>query len=50
MKNMYEVFDEFELAKNKKERIAVLQRNVSKLLTQVLELAFHQYCRKMFPK
>ena len=41
MKNMYEVFDEFELAKNKKERIAVLQKNVSKVMTQVLELAFH---------
>jgi hypothetical protein len=41
MKNMYEVFDEFELAKNKKERIDVINNNMSKLLTQVLELAFH---------
>lgn len=41
MKNMYEIFDEFELAKNKKERLEVLQKNVSKLMTQVLELAFH---------
>lgn len=41
MKNMYEVFDEFEMAKNKKERMSVLSANMSKLLTQVLELAFH---------
>jgi len=41
MKNMYEVFDEFELAKNKKDRMSVIQRNLSKTLVQVLELAFH---------
>jgi len=41
MKNMYEVFDEFELAKNKKERMSVIERNLSKTLVQVLELAFH---------
>ena len=40
MKNMYEVFDEFELAKNKKERMSVIERNLSKTLVQVLELAF----------
>jgi hypothetical protein len=40
MKNMYEIFDEFELAKNKRERLDVLQRNISKTLAQVLELTF----------
>jgi hypothetical protein len=40
MKNMYEVFDEFELAKNKKERMNVIGANLSKTLTQVLSLAF----------
>ena len=41
MKNMYEVFDEFELATNKKDRMKVIENNLSKLLTQVLELAYH---------
>ena len=41
MKNIYEVFDEFEEAKNKKERMAVIEKNLSKTLVQVLELAFH---------
>lgn len=41
MKNIYEVFDEFEEAKNKKERMLVIERNLSKTLVQVLELAFH---------
>ena len=41
MKNIYEVFDEFEEAKNKKERMLVIEKNLSKTLVQVLELAFH---------
>ena len=41
MKNIYEVFDEFEEAKNKKERMEVIGKNLSKTLVQVLELAFH---------
>jgi hypothetical protein len=41
MKNIYEVFDEFELAKNKKERMSVIERNLSKTLVQVLELTYH---------
>jgi len=41
MKNIYEVFDEFELAKNKKDRMAVIGNNLSKALTEVLQLAFH---------
>ena len=30
MKNIYEVFDEFEDATNDDERLAVIQRNLSK--------------------
>jgi hypothetical protein len=41
MKNIYEIFDEFEAAKNKKERMAVIQKNLSKTLVDVLELTFH---------
>jgi hypothetical protein len=41
MKNIHEVFDEFEEAKNKKERMAVIERNLSPTLLKVLELAFH---------
>ena len=41
MKNIYEVFDEFEEAKNKKERMLVIEKNLSKTLVQVLELTFH---------
>jgi hypothetical protein len=41
MKNIYEVFDEFEAAQSKKERMDVIQRNLSKTLVEVLELTFH---------
>ena len=41
MKNIYEVFDEFELAKNKQERMNVIQANLSKTLVDVLQLGFH---------
>jgi hypothetical protein len=41
MKNMYEVFDEFELATNRKGKMDVIGKNLSKTLIQVLELAFH---------
>jgi hypothetical protein len=41
MKPLYEVFDEFENAKNKKERMSVIQNNLSHTLTKVLELTFH---------
>ena len=43
MKNIYEVFDEFDEAKNKKERMWVIEKNLTKTLVQVLELAFHPY-------
>jgi len=41
MKNMYEIFDEFEMAASKKEKMAVIEKNLSKTLVQVLELAYH---------
>lgn len=41
MKPLYEVFDEFETAKNKKERMDVIGRNLSKLLVDVLQLTYH---------
>jgi hypothetical protein len=41
MKNIYEIFDEFELAKNKKARMDVIGNNLSRVLTEVLQLTFH---------
>ena len=41
MKNIFEVFDEFEMARNKKDRMAVIEKNLSKTLVQLFELAFH---------
>jgi len=41
MKQIYEIFDEFEAAKNKKERMVVIQNNLSATLVKILELTFH---------
>jgi hypothetical protein len=41
MKNIYEVFDEFELASTKKEKMAVIEKNLSKTLVDVLIFTFH---------
>jgi hypothetical protein len=41
MKNIYEVFDEFEEATTKQERMDVIRKNLSQTLVQVLELTFH---------
>jgi hypothetical protein len=41
MKNIYEIFDEFELAKTKQQRIAVLEQNMSQALCDVILMAFH---------
>ena len=41
MKNIYEVFDEFEMVSSKKDRMSVIEKNLSTTLVQVLELAFH---------
>lgn len=41
MKNIYEIFDEFENAKNKKDRMSVIEKNLNPTLVKVLELCFH---------
>lgn len=41
MKNIYEIFDEFEEVAGKKERMAVIEKNLSRTLVEVLELGFH---------
>lgn len=41
MKNIYEIFDEFENAKSKKDRMGVIEKNLSPTLVKVLELTFH---------
>ena len=41
MKNVYEIFDEFELAESKEEKLKVIERNLSKTLVDVLYLTFH---------
>ena len=38
MKNIYEIFDEFETATSKKERMAIIEKNLSKTLVDVLSL------------
>ena len=41
MKNIYEVFDEFEVAKSKKDKMKVIENNLSKTLVEVLQYTFH---------
>ena len=41
MKNIFEIFDEFERAKNDLDRKAVIEKNLSPTLMKVLEHAFH---------
>lgn len=41
MKFLYEIFDEFEAAKNKKERMQVIGQNLSQALVDVLKLTYH---------
>jgi hypothetical protein len=41
MKNIYEVFDEFELASNHNSRMEVIRLNLSKTLVDVLHYTFH---------
>jgi hypothetical protein len=41
MKNIYEIFDEFEEAKNKNERMNVIGNNLSQTLVDVLTYTFH---------
>jgi hypothetical protein len=41
MKNLYEVFDEFEESKTEQERIDVIGRNLSQHLVEALQYAYH---------
>ena len=41
MKNIYEVFDEFEQASTKQEKMVVIEKNLSKTLVDVLKWTFH---------
>lgn len=41
LKPLYEVFDEFEKAKTKKERMEIIGKNLSKTLVDVLKFTFH---------
>lgn len=41
MKALYEVFDDFEMAKNKKERMDIISKNLSQTLVDVLKLTYH---------
>ena len=41
MKNIYEIFDEFEMAESKKERMAIIGSNLSQTLVDVLKFKFH---------
>lgn len=41
MKNVYEIFDEFEEAKNKNQKMQVIEKHLSPLLTTVLQLTYH---------
>jgi len=40
-KNIYEVFDEFEKAKNHQERMKVIGNNLTRTLVEVLKMTFH---------
>ena len=41
MRPLYEIFDEFEMSKTKKEKMDVIGRNLSQLLVDVLKLTYH---------
>jgi hypothetical protein len=41
MKNVYEIFDEFEAAGNKQERMEVIGKNLSRMLTEVFLFGYH---------
>jgi hypothetical protein len=40
-KNVYEVFDDFEKCTSKKERMAVIEKNLNQTLVNIFEMAFH---------
>lgn len=53
MKNMYEIFDEIDIALTKKEKMRVIEQNLSQTLVNVLLLTFHpdyKWKYKEFPE
>jgi hypothetical protein len=53
MKNIYEIFDDFEMAWSKQEKIKVIENNLSPLFVEVLRLTFHpdfQWKVKEYPE
>lgn len=53
MKNMYEIFDEIDMALTKKEKMKVIENNLSQTLVNVLLLTFHpdyKWKYKEFPE
>ena len=48
MKNIFEVLDEIEEASSKKEKMVAIERNLSKTLVQVFELAYHPQYEWLF--
>jgi hypothetical protein len=53
MKNIYEIFDDFEMAWSKQEKIKVIEKNLSPLFVEVLRLTFHpdfQWKVKEYPE
>jgi hypothetical protein len=44
MKNIFEVFDDFEEVETKKEKMDVIAKNLSQTLVDVLQLTFHPNC------
>lgn len=45
MKNIYEIFDEFEAAPTHAARMKVIENNLSKCLYDVLSMTFHPNCQ-----
>lgn len=41
MKALYEIFDDFEQAKTKEQRLKIIESNLTKNLVDVLQLTFH---------
>lgn len=41
MKNIFQVLDEIEEAKSKKDKMEVIHKNLSKTLVQIFELTYH---------
>jgi hypothetical protein len=50
MKNMYELFDEFEKAPNKEAKIAVLRNDNRQILKNVLQGAYHPAIKFLIKK